>query len=98
MQFVGGSRLIARQQLADNLEPHLKTDETLQRTIVEIGRNALPLRFTCFLGIVAIQHGLARRVREPLFEILALDGEDTAQDSSGDERRPEQLSGMQRRY
>ena len=34
---------IALQQFADDLQAHLEADEALQRTIVKIGRDPLPL-------------------------------------------------------
>ncbi len=44
-KFVGGGGDVASQKLFDNLQAHLKADETLQRTVMEIGGDALPLGF-----------------------------------------------------
>ncbi len=86
-----------RQQLANDLQTHLKADEALQRTIVKIGRDALPLRFARLLGVIAVEHRLPRAVRQPLFQILALDGQHASQNPRRDERRAQHLRRMQRR-
>ena len=45
---------MTQQELADQLQAHVKRDEALQRTVVEIGRDALPLSLPRLFSVITI--------------------------------------------
>ena len=69
--FLRGGVYVARQQLLDDLQPHLEADEALQGAVVKIGGNPFALRFPRALRLGSDDDVVPHRVRQPALGIPA---------------------------
>ena len=65
LQFSRARLEVALQQLAHDLQPHLQADEALQRPIVEIGGDPLPLVLARELSLRLGRAGRGRKLFQP---------------------------------
>src|SRR5580693_395650 len=72
-QLIGARLHVARQQLLDDLQAHLKTNEALQRTVMEIRGNALALGLPRALRLGSNDYVMAQGIGHTPLEITLME-------------------------